>query len=176
MIGSVGLAGSANIGQHYAMFEAISGSAPDIAGKGIANPSGLLNAAIMMLRYLQYSEHADLFSKRMVQTLEDGVHTSDIYSPKHSRQHVSTQEFAQAVVERLGQTPQQIRHRPLTQNTQASSGKISVKLSALPKLEKEWIGVDLYIVNSEITAEHLAESLGTLKRRVPSESYHQTAA
>ena len=58
--GSVGLAGSANIGQHYAMFEAVHGSAPDIAGKDIANPSGLLNAAIMMLVHIGQGDIASL--------------------------------------------------------------------------------------------------------------------
>src|SRR3990167_2013406 len=103
--GSVGLAGSANIGNQMAMFEAIHGSAPDIAGKNIANPSGLLNGAIQMLIHINQPETATLVENAWLKTLEDGMHTGDIYSPKLSKEKVGTQAFADAVIERLGQLP-----------------------------------------------------------------------
>jgi isocitrate dehydrogenase len=80
--GSVGLAGSANVGQNYAMFEAIHGSAPDIAGKNIANPSGLLNGAIMMLIHIGQGDIASVIENAWKKTLEDGIHTGDIYNEK----------------------------------------------------------------------------------------------
>src|SRR5579862_1090937 len=103
--GSVGLAGSANIGNHVAMFEAIHGSAPTIAGKKIANPSGLINAAIQMLIHINQPESATLIENAWLKTLEEGIHTADIYSAKYSKQKANTDEFADAVVARLGQKP-----------------------------------------------------------------------
>ena len=103
--GSVGLAGSANIGNGYAMFEAVHGSAPDIAGKDIANPSGLLNAAIMMLVHIGQPKVATLIQNAWLKTLEDGVHTADIYNEKISSKKVGTKEFATEVINRFGQKP-----------------------------------------------------------------------
>src|SRR5690606_10971564 len=77
--GSVGLAGSSNIGIGGAMFEAIHGSAPDIAGKGIANPSGLLLGAVMMLVHIGQSDVAEKIHNAWLKTIEDGLHTGDIY-------------------------------------------------------------------------------------------------
>src|SRR5210317_1699564 len=104
--GSVGLAGSANIGFDSAMFEAVHGSAPDIAGKDIANPSGLLNAATMMLVHLDQGDIATRIRNAWLKTLEDGIHTVDIYKESVSTQKVGTKAFAEAVIERLGQVPQ----------------------------------------------------------------------
>ena len=103
--GSVGLAGSANIGKDFALFEAIHGSAPDIAGKNIANPSGLLNGAIMMLVHIGQGEVAALIENAWKRTLEDGVHTADIYNTETSTKKVGTKEFAEEVVKRLGEKP-----------------------------------------------------------------------
>ncbi len=104
--GSVGLGRSANIGEKMAMFEAIHGSAPDISGRGIANPSGLLNAGVMMLIHVGQSEIAEKIENAYLKTIEDGIHTVDIYDPSRSKVRVSTDEFADAVIERLGQKPQ----------------------------------------------------------------------
>jgi len=83
LTGSVGLGSSANIGEHVAMFEAIAGSAPDIAGKNIANPSGLLLAAVQMLMHIQHPATAEKISNAWLKTLEDGLHTADIYHPEN---------------------------------------------------------------------------------------------
>ena len=106
--GSVGLAGSANIGTHVAMFEAIHGSAPDIAGKNVANPSGLINGAIQMLMHIGQADVAGRIHDAWLRTIEDGFHTADIYRPGHSTRLVGTAEFAQAVVERIGRKPQRL--------------------------------------------------------------------
>lgn len=102
--GSVGMGGSANIGADFAMFEAIHGSAPDIAGQGIANPSGMLNGACMMLVHLGMSDYALKIQNALYKTIEDGIHTGDLKSDL-TKQLVGTQEFADAVIERLGQEP-----------------------------------------------------------------------
>lgn len=141
--GSVGLCGSSNIGQHGAMFEAIHGSAPDIAGKGIANPSGLLNAAVMMLQHLGQTEVAEKIQNAWLKTIEDGIHTGDIFNPQISAKRANTEEFGAAVVERLGQKPK--RFAPVTFG--ASDGKplqlpeVKMPAPAAKKLE----GVDIFL-------------------------------
>src|SRR2546421_3929276 len=96
--GSVGLAGSANIGDQCAMFEAIHGSAPRRAGQNLANPSGLLHGGILMLVHIGQPDVAELVHNAWLRTLEDGVHTYDIYKAGTSKQKVGTKEFAEAVV------------------------------------------------------------------------------
>jgi isocitrate dehydrogenase len=106
--GSVGLAGSANIGEDFALFEAVHGSAPDIAGKNRANPSGMLQAAVQMLAHLGAAETATLIQNAWLTTLDDGIHTADIHDPTTSRRLVGTREFADAVIERLGCKPERL--------------------------------------------------------------------
>ncbi len=83
--GSVGLAGSANIGVACAMFEAIHGSAPRRAGQNLANPSGLLLGGVMMLVHIGQPEVAARVHNAWLRTIEDGVHTYDIYKQGVSR-------------------------------------------------------------------------------------------
>ena len=106
--GSIGLGGSSNIGEECAMFEAIHGSAPDIAGKNIANPSGLIQAGVMMMNHLGQNDVAEKIENAWLKTLENGIHTGDIYKPELSSEKVGTQEFADAVIARLGQKPEKL--------------------------------------------------------------------
>jgi isocitrate dehydrogenase len=106
--GSVGLAGSSNIGQNYAMFEAIHGSAPDIAGKDIANPTGLLQAAVMMLLHIGQNEVAAKIRNALFKTIEDGIHTADIFNESSSKKKVGTKEFTKAVIANLGAKPEKL--------------------------------------------------------------------
>lgn len=138
--GSVGMGGSSNIGSEVAMFEAIHGSAPDIAGKGIANPSGLLNAAVMMLVHMGFPEKAAMIENAWLRTLEEGYHTGDIYRDDISKQRCSTQEFAQAVIANLGKTPE---HFPVT--AYGSAGAIKVETKSKSPGNKELVGVDVFI-------------------------------
>src|SRR5579862_939391 len=107
--GSVGLAGSANVGEHASMFEAIHGSAPRRAGQNMANPSGLLLGAVMMLVHIHQQDVAERVHNAWLRTIEDGVHTYDIFDERVSKQKVGTKEFAKAVVERLGKKPQTLK-------------------------------------------------------------------
>src|SRR5271154_5155128 len=107
--GSVGLAGSANIGERCAMFEAIHGSAPRRAGQNLANPSGLLLGAVMMLVHIEQPDVAQRVHNAWLATLEDGVHTYDVHKDGVSRQKVGPKEFAEAVLARLGQKPQTLK-------------------------------------------------------------------
>ena len=141
--GSVGLAGSANVGREAAMFEAIHGSAPDIAGQGIANPSGLLQAAVQMLVQLGYAETAETIHNAWLRTLEEGVHTGDIYREGISCSRVGTLAFADAIIARLGKQP-----RELTP-VHFRGGSIQVNTTPPPKAEKTLAGVDVFIAWDE---------------------------
>ncbi|MGB5499248.1 MAG: NADP-dependent isocitrate dehydrogenase [Maribacter sp.] len=139
--GSVGMAGSANIGKNVAMFEAIHGSAPDIAGQKIANPSGLLNAAVMMLTHIGQAQVADKIKNAWLTTLEDGIHTADVYQEAFSIEKVSTEDFADAIIERLGSTPKKLPISYLTKG----SGAILIPEYKRQDSTKELVGVDVFI-------------------------------
>tara|TARA_R110000868_G_scaffold189695_2_gene433089 strand:- start:134745 stop:136184 length:1440 start_codon:yes stop_codon:yes gene_type:complete len=156
--GSVGLAGSMNIGEEYAMFEAIHGSAPDIAGQGIANPSGLLNGAIMMLGHLGQHDVAANIYNAWARAMEDGCHTSDI--AVKGDKALSTTEFADAVIARLGQKPEKLP-------AAAAEGKGQMKMptSAECKVNtavKKMVGVDICIDCLDKTIPELGAVLESL--------------
>ncbi|WP_053406210.1 NADP-dependent isocitrate dehydrogenase [Persicobacter sp. CCB-QB2] len=138
--GSVGLGGSSNVGENYAMFEAIHGSAPDIAGKNIANPSGLINAAVMMMVHIGEPEIAEKIQNAWLKTIEDGIHTADIYDKTDSKELVGTKEFALAVIERLGKKPSELKS--VTYDEQKEEPKPMTKYT--PQ-KKELVGVDVFI-------------------------------
>ncbi len=144
MTGSIGLGGSANIGTHFAMFEAIHGSAPDIAGKGIANPSGLMLAAVQMLVHINQTEPAGLIHNAWLKTIEDGIHTGDIFKTSTSKQKVNTKEFTQAVIDRLGEKPSAMSAVKYTPTTKS---KVSVKTAMKPQppKSKKLDGVDVFL-------------------------------
>jgi isocitrate dehydrogenase len=165
VVGSVGLAGSANVGDNMAMFEAIHGSAPDIAGKNIANPSGLLNAAVQMLVHIHQPEVATLIENAWLKTLEDGIHTGDIFSSAYSRQKVGTKEFAQAVTQRLGQKPEHFK--PADYKSGIYTKIECYEGKKINHSQKNLVGVDVFIDNKDLlTAEALAEKLNTIKSQL----------
>lgn len=153
--GSVGLAGSANIGEECAMFEAIHGSAPRRAGQNMANPSGLLQGAVMMLNHLGQNKVATLVQNAWLKTLEDGVHTYDIYTEGKSAKKVGTKEFATAVIANLGQQPAQLK----AVDYQQSEGLVLPKYIKKPQAKKELVGHDIFIHWNGIDANELAAKL-----------------
>jgi isocitrate dehydrogenase len=163
--GSVGLAGSANIGNSAAMFEAIHGSAPDIAGKKIANPSGLLNAAIQMLIHINQPESAGLIENAWLKTLEDGIHTADIYNPQYSQQKANTDEFADAVIARLGQKP--TRFKPVSYQQDIRPRIVCYGETKPTSVKKELVGVDIFIDNPVLTPQELGEKLSKITSKLP---------
>ncbi|MBI1184364.1 NADP-dependent isocitrate dehydrogenase [bacterium] len=138
--GSVGLAGSSNIGEECAMFEAIHGSAPLIAGQNVANPSGLLQGAILMLTHIGQNEVAEKVQNAWLKTIEDGTHTADIYKEGTSKEKVGTKEFAEAVIANLGQKPKELK----TVKYSGDSAMVLPKYTRKPALDKKLVGVDLF--------------------------------
>jgi isocitrate dehydrogenase len=140
--GSVGLAGSANIGDLCAMFEAIHGSAPRRAGQNMANPSGLLHGALLMLVHIDQPEAAERIHNAWLKTLEDGIHTYDIFQEGISKQNVGTREFAQAVVDRLGQKPEKLK---TASYSHAPKQTVANTLKDRTRAKKELVGVDIFV-------------------------------
>ncbi|MFP4313377.1 MAG: NADP-dependent isocitrate dehydrogenase [Alphaproteobacteria bacterium] len=154
--GSVGLGGSSNVGDNFAMFEAVHGSAPDIAGKGLANPSGLLLGAVMMLVHVGQGECAAKIHNAWLKTIEDGIHTGEIFRPGVSKTQVGTDDFCKAVIERLGQRPEKLK---LADYSAVPSGGMKLPpLKKYPDEEKVRVGVDVNI-NWTDSAEALADAV-----------------
>jgi isocitrate dehydrogenase len=153
--GSVGMAGSANIGDQCAMFEAIHGSAPDLAGQNIANPSGLLNGAVHMLVHIGQADIAEKIHHAWLVCLEQGLHTADIYKEGQSKALLGTDAFADAVISKLGQSPATLS---------APSYKDSQPL-ALPAVsrkepsKKSLVGIDIFLQWEDGEPNQLGEHL-----------------
>jgi len=156
--GSVGLAGSANIGDGFAMFEAIHGSAPRIAGNNKANPSGLLLGAVQMLVYIGQKQVGEAIQNAWLKTLEDGLHTYDIYKEGVSTQKLGTQEFANAIIERLGQKPSAL----IPVDYSKSVANFDIRVTPQPPAVKELVGVDVFLHAKDITADQIAAKLHTV--------------
>jgi isocitrate dehydrogenase len=140
--GSVGLAGSANIGDTVAMFEAIHGSAPRRAGMNMANPSGLLLGGVLMLVHIGQVDVATTVHNAWLKTIEDGVHTYDIYQDGLSKEKVGTKEFAEAVIARVGQKPNTLKPAEYPANAPAQKSGV---MSSRPQEKKDLIGVDVFL-------------------------------
>lgn len=141
--GSVGLAGSANIGAQGAMFEAIHGSAPPLAGKNVANPSGLLLAAVMMLVHIGQTEVATRVHNAWLRAIEDGVHTFDMQTETKASCLVGTREFAEAVIARLGQMPEALK--PVSYKAGEETKRPEITVTRRPPEKKDLVGVDVFL-------------------------------
>ncbi len=162
--GSVGLAGSANIGEKAAMFEAIHGSAPRRAGQNLANPSGLLLGAVQMLAHIGQPEIAQKVHNGWLRTLEDGIHTYDIFKDGISKQKVGTREFAEAVVARLGQSPQQLKAVTYSAMAAADPTKPAKPIyTPVKPAKKELKGVDVFVHCAGISPNDLGAKLEKLQ-------------
>jgi isocitrate dehydrogenase len=154
--GSVGLGGSANIGDQCAMFEAIHGSAPPIAGLDIANPSGLLFGAIQMLVHIGQPAVATRIHNAWLRTIEEGIHTTDIFKEGTSRQKVGTRAFGEAVVERLGEVPQELAAVHYAENPPRMA--LNLMTHRRPAA-KDLFGVDVFLDWTGPSPDHLAAKL-----------------
>jgi isocitrate dehydrogenase len=150
--GSVGLAGSANIGDHCSMFEAIHGSAPRRAGQNLANPSGLLHGAILMLVHIGQADVAQGVHNAWLRTIEDGIHTYDIFKEGTSRQKVGTQEFAEALVDRIGEIP---RHLHAVEYDTTASMNLAIRPAGKPPMKLR-AGVDIFIDRRDGNPDQIA--------------------
>jgi isocitrate dehydrogenase len=156
--GSVGLGGSANIGEGFAMFEAIHGSAPTIAGQNLANPSGLILAAVQMLVHIGQSDVAENIHNAWLRTIEDGIHTQDIYNDSISTKVVGTAEFTDAVIDRLGQYPMMFKPADYSK----SVANFNIKVTPAKPSVKELVGVDIFLHHNDRNPDGLANLIADL--------------
>ena len=157
--GSVGLAGSANIGDKCAMFEAIHGSAPRRAGQNLANPSGLLLGAVLMLVHVEQPEVAERVHNAWLRTIEDGIHTYDVFAEGVSTQKVGTKEFAAAVIARVGQKPNRLKAVSYVRHPAAqAAARAAADLSTAVALK----GIDVFVYWPSRDPNALAAVVGKL--------------
>lgn len=156
--GSIGLAPSANIGETCAMFEAVHGSAPDIAGQDIANPSGMLLSAVMMLVHMGRVGPAAEIHNAWLCTLEDGFHTADFFRDGEGAQCVGTQALADAVIARLGQSPQRLPAVSYPEPDEESTVHVTTHTAPTPMATKQLVGVDVFLNWDELRRD--ANALG----------------
>ena len=155
MSGSVGMVGSSNVGENHAMFEAIHGSAPDIAGKKVANPSGLLRGAIMMLAHIGQTDVAENVYNAWLKTIEEGIHTPDIFNTNRSIVRVNTDEFTDAVIERLGQEPEDLKAKHYSHEKQ----NLLPYTRTREEKKKDLVGIDVFVHEKGEDAEALAAKM-----------------
>jgi isocitrate dehydrogenase len=152
LTGGLGFAPSANIGNDVSIFEAVHGSAPDIAGKNKANPTALILSAAMMLRHIGEGKAANDVEQAVLVTLESGVRTSDMIGVRNP---ASTTEFTNAVISNLGKRSKVSPPRDY-KTVELPPAKLGVNF--VPAMNRRVTGVDVY-VESELEPKALAVSL-----------------
>ena len=152
LVGGLGFAPSANIGDHISIFEAVHGTAPDIAGKNIANPTALLLSGIAMLRHLGLMKNAAVIENALLYTLEQGIHTGDFGDKKIPGKN--TTEFAQAIISNFGKTPEH-GAKPVMPNMHVTPTMFKMDQNQMmvsvdeSEIKEYIIGVDMFIESSE---------------------------
>ncbi|OJY87260.1 MAG: isocitrate dehydrogenase [Sphingobacteriales bacterium 44-15] len=150
LVGGLGFAPSANIGDHISIFEAVHGTAPDIAGKNIANPTALLLSGISMLQHVGLTENAAIIENALLYTLESGVHTGD-FGDKAVKP-VNTTEFAAAIIGNFGKQPD-FNAKPVVPNKPGTPTPFKLQQNAMMESvetgNEDIVGVDLFIESNE---------------------------
>ncbi|MBE7172030.1 MAG: isocitrate dehydrogenase [Williamsia sp.] len=154
LVGGLGFAPSANIGDHISIFEAVHGTAPDIAGRNIANPTALLLSGLAMLRHIGLMENAATIENALLYTLESGVHTGDFGNKQTPS--LNTTQFAAAIISNFGKTPQN-GAKPLLANSIVTPTLFQPDHNAMmesKETELERIqGADFFIESNEQPAD-----------------------
>ncbi len=169
LVGGLGFAPSANIGKHISIFEAVHGTAPDIAGKGLANPTSIILSGLMMLRHIQMGREAAIIENALLATLESGVHTGD-FGDK-ARPAVGTKEFTQAIIDRLGSEPKIGKPVPVPEHTpplldRAAKPASQQMIRTFKNVVTQVVGCDIYL-DSILPPATLAEEMQRLCADTP---------
>ncbi len=150
LVGGLGFAPSANIGDHISIFEAVHGTAPDIAGKNIANPTSLFLSGIGMLRHLGLMESASMLENALLYTLENGIHTGD-FGDKNIPA-VNTTVFADAIIANFGKQPAH-HPRPLIKDQKPTPTLFKLSQNEMmvsaERTDETICGVDMFIASNE---------------------------
>lgn len=158
LIGGLGFAPSANLGNEVAIFEAVHGSAPKYAGKNVINPLAVLGSAVMMLRHLRLFEEASTIEHAVLATLEEGlVLPRDIVGDSKA---ASTTDFTKAIINNFGRQAKKwsVRDYKPIKFPVISSNPISVSVK-----NRSYVGVDV-LVESGLNANELGHSIEELTK------------
>lgn len=159
LVGGLGFAPSANIGDHISIFEAVHGTAPDIAGKNIANPTALLLSGLGMLRHLGLMQSASMIENALLYTLENGIHTGDFGDKTTPAKN--TTDFAQAIIANFGKQPQHSHNPSIPLEDHLTTCSVyhldhNPMLESVEDAQEKIMGVDIFI-ESNLQPEELAE-------------------
>jgi isocitrate dehydrogenase len=169
LVGGLGFAPSANIGTHISIFEAVHGTAPDIAGRGIANPTALILSSLMLLRHIGMHRSAAIIENALLVTLEEGIRTGD-FGDK-SKEPVGTQDYARAIIERLGSSPKTVEPKPVPEANdvgveRAERPHANELIRTFTQVVSQHVGCDIYIETTEPVLD-LAKDLSRLCEDTP---------
>jgi isocitrate dehydrogenase len=160
LVGGLGIAPSSNLGDNAAIFEAVHGSAPDIAGKGLANPTALLSAAIMLLRHIGAFAVAETVEQALFITLAEGKNLTGDLSPRGHG--VGTEAFTNQIIANFGRSS----------NLPSRTYK-KLELKAWPKLTahiepntRELVGIDVFL-ETDLGSEELGKTLENIAQDSP---------
>lgn len=150
LVGGLGFAPSANIGDHISIFEAVHGTAPDIAGQGIANPTALLLSGIALLRHIGLMENAAIIENALLYTLEQGIRTGDFGD--RSKLALNTTQFTEAIIGNFGKTPTQ-GAKPILANMPVTPTVFKLENNSMMESadteQEKIVGVDMFIESNE---------------------------
>lgn len=150
LVGGLGFAPSANIGDHICIFEAVHGTAPDIAGKNIANPTALLLSGLAMLRHLGFMGHAARIENALLYTLESGAHTGDFGD--RNTASLNTTDFVNTIITNLGKTPT-LHPRPILEDKPITPTQYKLDKNPLIMSEEitqeKIVGADFFVESAE---------------------------
>jgi isocitrate dehydrogenase len=173
LVGGLGFAPSANIGRHISIFEAVHGTAPDIAGKGLANPTSLILSGIMMLRHIGLLKQAAVIENALLAALEAGVHTGDFGDPSMPgyKGPVGTAEFTRGIMDRLGQAPKGVPSVPVPEQSTPTwtkpvrPGQQQV-VRTFTNIKTQVAGCDLYL-DTDLSPTALAGAMSQVAEGSP---------
>ena len=151
LVGGLGLAPGANLGSHACIFEAVHGTAPDIAGRDMANPTATLLTSVMMLRHLGFASEADAMEKAIAITLAEGPWTGDV---ANGRPSTGTKGFTDAILANLGRAPdgwKERDHKPLV------LPEVSTEPVHVTPKSRRLLGVDIHVERGAPVAQLAAE-------------------
>ncbi len=169
LVGGLGFAPSANIGNHISIFEAVHGTAPDIAGRGIANPTSLILSGLMLLRHVCLTREAAIIENALLATLESGVHTGDFGDG--SKPPVGTREFTRAIVDRLGEKPRTVPAAAVPESNGLSFSRPprpvgQEVIRTFKNIVTQVVGCDIYL-DTPLAPVSLAEEMNRAAQDTP---------
>ena len=169
LVGGLGFAPSANIGNHISIFEAVHGTAPDIAGRGIANPTSLILSGLMLLRHLCLTREAAIIENALLATLESGVHTGDFGDKKTPP--VGTHAFTGAIIGKLGEKPKTVPAAPVPESNGPAFSRPprpvgQEAIRTFRNVVAHVVGCDLYL-DTSLAPTALAEDMNRAAQDTP---------